>query len=76
MICSCCFAQLASEAVFCPHCGERVQPESEWQPTRLLAQDRGTTALNTDHNGTSVLLDEQALEVVRWLTSKKGSQPE
>ena len=75
MTCSCCFAKVASEAVFCPHCGERVRLESEWQPKRLLAKDRGTTPLNT-HNGTSALLDEQAQEVVRWLTSKKGNQPE
>lgn len=72
MTCCCCFAEVASTAVFCPHCGERVQLDSEFQPTRLLAQDRGTTVLENDH-GTSVLRDEQEQEVLRWLSSKKGN---
>lgn len=71
MTCLSCLAGVADTTVFCPYCGEQIQQDSESQPTRLLAQERDTTLLNTDTGGTSVLSGEQAREVVKRLTAQK-----
>lgn len=70
MTCRSCSAEVASTTVFCPHCGERVQLESEWQPTGLLVQDRRTTVLNPD-SATGALSVAQAGEVLSWLTAER-----
>jgi hypothetical protein len=70
MKCFSCYAELSSTTVFCPHCGERAQLDSELQATRLLVQNRGATLL-TPANANSVLSDDRAREVWSWLTTEK-----
>jgi hypothetical protein len=75
MKCFSCYAELSAATVFCPHCGKRVQLDSELQATRLLVQNRGAILL-TPANANSVLSDDHAREVWNWLTTEKEKRAE